>query len=72
MADIKIGGVPEHFNLPWLRLVESGALDDLSVVWRDVPEGSGAMAAALRAGELDAAMLLTAATQSAGAARGRT
>jgi ABC-type nitrate/sulfonate/bicarbonate transport system substrate-binding protein len=56
---MKIGGVPEHFNLPWLRLVESRALDDLGVLWRDVPEGSGAMAAALRAGELDAAMLLT-------------
>ena len=56
---MKIGGVPEHFNLPWLRLVESRALDDLGVSWRDVPEGSGAMAAALRAGELDAAMLLT-------------
>jgi ABC-type nitrate/sulfonate/bicarbonate transport system substrate-binding protein len=59
MTLLKIGGVPEHFNLPWLRLAESGALDDLGVVWRDVPEGSGAMAAALRAGELDAAMLLT-------------
>ena len=69
MAEIKIGGVPEHFNLPWLRLAESGALDDLSVVWRDVPEGSGAMAAALRAGELDAAMLLTEGAV-AGAAQG--
>jgi ABC-type nitrate/sulfonate/bicarbonate transport system substrate-binding protein len=59
MDGMKIGGVPEHFNLPWLRLVESRALDDLGVLWRDVPEGSGAMAAALRAGELDAAMLLT-------------
>jgi ABC-type nitrate/sulfonate/bicarbonate transport system substrate-binding protein len=59
MAELKIGGVPEHFNLPWLRLAESRALDDLGVVWRDVPEGSGAMAAALRAGELDAALLLT-------------
>jgi ABC-type nitrate/sulfonate/bicarbonate transport system substrate-binding protein len=59
MSLLKIGGVPEHFNLPWLRLAESRALDDLGAVWRDVPEGSGAMAAALRAGELDAAMLLT-------------
>jgi len=59
MVNIKIGGVPEHFNLPWVRLAESRALDDLGVVWRDVPEGSGAMAAALRAADLDAAMLLT-------------
>ena len=69
MIDIMIGGVPEHFNLPWLRLAESGALDDLGVGWRDVPEGSGAMAAALRAGELDAAMLLTEGAV-AGAAQG--
>jgi len=69
MVNIKIGGVPEHFNLPWLRLAESGALDDLGVSWCDVPEGSGAMAAALRAGELDAAMLLTEGAV-AGAAQG--
>jgi len=69
MADIRIGGVPEHFNLPWLRLAESGALDDLGVSWRDVPEGSGAMAAALRVGDLDAAMLLTEGAV-AGAAQG--
>jgi ABC-type nitrate/sulfonate/bicarbonate transport system substrate-binding protein len=59
MVSLRIGGVPEHFNLPWLQLAESRALDDLGVSWRDVPEGSGAMAAALREGELDAAMLLT-------------
>ena len=59
MVPLNIGGVPEHFNLPWLRLMESGALNDLGVAWRSVPEGSGAMAAALRAGDLDAAMLLT-------------
>jgi len=69
MVEIKIGGVPEHFNLPWLRLAESGALDDLGATWRDVPEGSGAMAAALRAGELDVAMLLTEGAV-AGAAQG--
>jgi sulfonate transport system substrate-binding protein len=59
MNMLRIGGVPEHFNLPWRRLVEGRGLDDLGVTWRDVPEGSGAMAAALRAGELDVAMLLT-------------
>ncbi len=69
MTMMQIGGVPEHFNLPWLRLAESGALDDLGAVWRDVPEGSGAMAAALRAGELDAALLLTEGAV-AGAAQG--
>ena len=69
MHNLKIGGVPEHFNLPWLRLAESGALGELGAVWREVPEGSGAMAAALREGDLDAAMLLTEGAV-AGAAQG--
>jgi ABC-type nitrate/sulfonate/bicarbonate transport system substrate-binding protein len=61
MIQLRLGGVPEHFNLPWLRLLESAELGLLGIQaeWRDVPEGSGAMAAALRAGELDVAMLLT-------------
>jgi len=61
MTPLRIGGVPEHFNLPWHRLIESGGAERLGVeiLWRDYPEGSGAMAAALRSKELDAAMLLT-------------
>jgi len=61
MSLLRIGGVPEHFNLPWHRLIEARAPERLGVevLWRDYPEGSGAMAAALRAGQLDAAMLLT-------------
>jgi ABC-type nitrate/sulfonate/bicarbonate transport system substrate-binding protein len=56
-----IGGVPEHFNLPWRLAFEDGAPQRLGIdaQWRDYPEGSGAMAAALRSGELDAALLLT-------------
>jgi ABC-type nitrate/sulfonate/bicarbonate transport system substrate-binding protein len=58
---LRIGGVPEHFNLPWHlalaeRRFEQGGID---VAWRDYPGGSGAMAKALRDGELDAALLLT-------------
>lgn len=61
MIQLRLGGVPEHFNLPWLQVLESPALRALGMraEWRDVPEGSGAMAAALRANELDVAMLLT-------------
>jgi sulfonate transport system substrate-binding protein len=61
MIELKIGGVPEHFNLPWHLAIESGLPERLGVrvIWRDYPDGSGAMAAALRAGELDAALLLT-------------
>ena len=61
VIELRIGGVPEHFNLPWhLALVEGRfARDGVDVVWRDHAGGSGAMAKALRNGELDAALLLT-------------
>ncbi len=61
MKKLRIGGVPEHFNLPWHLYLESNAAAAIGVdaSWRDVPEGSGAMAASLRQGELDVAMLLT-------------
>ena len=61
MIVLKIGGVPEHFNLPWHLALEARrfAALGLDVVWRDYPGGSGAMAKALREGELDAALLLT-------------
>ena len=61
MIEVRVGGVPEHFNLPWHLAAEAGVPERIGVVltWRDYPDGSGAMAAALRAGELDAALLLT-------------
>lgn len=61
MIQLKVGGVPEHFNLPWHLSREAGDPERLGIAleWRDYPDGSGAMAAALRAGELDAALLLT-------------
>jgi len=61
MIELRVGGVPEHFNLPWHLAIEAGIPERIGVrlTWRDYPDGSGAMAAALRAGELDAALLLT-------------
>jgi sulfonate transport system substrate-binding protein len=61
MIEIKVGGVPEHFNLPWHLAIEAGVPQRVGVglTWRDYADGSGAMVAALRAGELDAALLLT-------------
>ena len=61
MIKITVGGVPEHFNLPWHLGMEAGVPERLGVAltWRDYPDGSGAMATALRASELDAALLLT-------------
>lgn len=61
MIPLRIGGVPEHFNLPWHLLLEAGEPARLGVDahWQDFPDGSGAMAAALREERLDVAMLLT-------------
>jgi sulfonate transport system substrate-binding protein len=61
MVKLRIGGVPEHFNLPWRLALEAGRFErqGVGVAWREYPGGSGAMAKALRDGELDAALLLT-------------
>lgn len=60
-ATIRIGGVPEHFNLPWLLAVEEGlfAAAGFDVEWIDFPGGTGAIMKALEAGELDIATPLT-------------
>ncbi len=55
-----IGGVPEHFNLPWqdrIAAVESSF--PAALAWQSFPGGTGAMIEALRAGQLDLALLLT-------------
>jgi ABC-type nitrate/sulfonate/bicarbonate transport system substrate-binding protein len=61
MTTLRVGGVPEHFNLPWRLAVEAQRFTPLGieVAWQDYPGGSGSMAKALRAGDLDAALLLT-------------
>lgn len=58
---IRIGGVPEHFNLPWHMGIESGAFNDagLEVQYNDYPGGTGALTRALAEGELDIAIVLT-------------
>ncbi|MGY5847295.1 substrate-binding domain-containing protein [Salegentibacter sp. HM20] len=61
MKSIKVGGVPEHFNLPWHLCIEEGLFRDagVNVIWKDFPDGTGAMNKALRNGEIDAAVILT-------------
>jgi sulfonate transport system substrate-binding protein len=61
MIKLRVGGVPEHFNLPWHLALEARRFEPLGVdvAWQDYAGGSGAMANALRDGELDAALLLT-------------
>lgn len=61
MKTIRVGGVPEHFNLPWHLTIEDGTFEtrNLDVQWRDFPDGTGAMCKALRNEEIDAAVILT-------------
>ncbi len=59
--DIKIGGVTEHFNLPWNLAVEQNKFTEAGVDlnWKFFPGGTGVMTEALKTGELDLAILLT-------------
>ena len=61
MKSIRIGGVPEHFNLPWHLCIEGNEFnkEEINVIWKDFPDGTGAMNKALRSGEIDAAVILT-------------
>jgi sulfonate transport system substrate-binding protein len=61
MKRFKIGGVPEHFNLPWRNAIEGGAFQDLGVElhWSDMTGGTGQMIKGLQAGSIDIAVLLT-------------
>lgn len=61
MKNIKVGGVPEHFNLPWHLCIEDGSFkkNDLDISWRDFPDGTGAMCKALRNDDIDIAVILT-------------
>ena len=58
---VRVGGVPEHFNLPWHLAMESGAFDeiDIDVNYVEYPGGTGALTKALQSGELDVALVLT-------------
>jgi len=60
MLKIKIGGVPEHFNYPWLKCIEDKAfLNVANVEWNDYPGGTGEMAEALEKSHIDLAIMLT-------------
>ena len=59
--NIKIAGVPEHFNLPWHLAIENGdfSKENINLQWTDVPEGTGKMCQMLRDGATDIAVILT-------------
>jgi sulfonate transport system substrate-binding protein len=61
MKKFKIGGVPEHFNLPWRLAIEERRLEklDVDMHWSDMAGGTGQMIKGLQAGTIDIAVLLT-------------
>ncbi|MGB5462344.1 MAG: ABC transporter substrate-binding protein, partial [Aureibaculum sp.] len=50
MTTLTIGGVPEHFNLPWHLAIEEGKFtnEGIDLKWKEFPDGTGAMNKALR------------------------
>ncbi len=61
MKTLRITGVPEHFNLPWKKVVASQpfAAKGIQIIWTDESRGSGQMNKALRDDETDLAIVLT-------------
>ncbi|MCG2419085.1 ABC transporter substrate-binding protein [Aequorivita sp. F47161] len=61
MKNFLIGGVPEHFNLPWYIALRDKEFqkEEINLRWKDYPGGTGEMAAALRNKEIDMAVILT-------------
>lgn len=61
MKTIRIGGVPEHFNLPWHLCMDEGRFKEKNIAmsWQDYPDGTGGLARDLRANKIDAAVILT-------------
>lgn len=58
---LRVGGVPEHFNLPWRLAIDSNAFSEtgVTVAYTDYPGGTGDLTRALRDDELDVALVLT-------------
>ncbi len=61
MVGLKIGGVPEHFNLPWRMAIEEGRFreEGIQLHWSDMGGGTGQMIRGLENKSLDVAVLLT-------------
>lgn len=61
MKTIRIGGVPEHFNLAWYLGLKNGEYksEGINLRWEDYFGGTGAMCKGLRDGDIDMAVILT-------------
>ena len=58
---LRVMGVPEHFNTPWILAIDDGAFDEIAVnvEFTDAPGGTGEMSQALFHNSTDMALLLT-------------
>lgn len=61
MITVNIGGVPEHFNLPWYLTLKNGEYkrEGINLRWQNYFGGTGEMAKDLRNGTIDLAVILT-------------
>ena len=61
MKNLIIGGVPEHFNLPWYVTLRNKEYtkNGINLRWKDFHGGTGAMNKALRDKEIDMAVILS-------------
>lgn len=61
MTGLKIGGVPEHFNLPWRLALEEGKFKEigLDLFWSDMYGGTGQMIRGFQNNSIDIAVILT-------------
>jgi ABC-type nitrate/sulfonate/bicarbonate transport system substrate-binding protein len=64
---LHVGGVPEHFNMPWWLAPKQPSFTELGIeiVWHECPGGTGEMMQKLTAGALDIALSLTEGTVAA-------
>ena len=61
LTKIRVGGVPEHFNLTWHLAMENGLFEKegIELEWTVFKGGTGQMTKALRDNEIDVCILLT-------------
>lgn len=61
LKTVRIGGVPEHFNLSWYLTLKNKEYksEGINLRWKDYFGGTGQMCKALRDNEIDLAVILT-------------
>jgi ABC-type nitrate/sulfonate/bicarbonate transport system substrate-binding protein len=61
MKTVKIGGVPEHFNMPWHHAIGKGYFKEagIDLKWNNYRSGSAPLAIDMDNGELDLSVILT-------------